>query len=280
MLNAIISKQDFDGLSGNDAGTAVAEHYKPMEGRDGFFMLDVGAIDGHGLEDNQGLKSALEKERSNVSTLQGQIKNFGDLDPVKAREALATIEKIGKGESTEEVKAQIEAVTNQLTEKHQGELGERDTKIGTLTEQLSTALIDSAATSAIAEAKGNAKLLLPLVKSQVKLQEDTIDGKSVKVVRVMNERGEVRVSPKTNNQGPMTVGELIEEMSKDKSLAGAFAGSGNSGSHVPGAPGSGNDDGNVIVLTETEGRDTKTYRAAKERAEKENKTIKIVPDNQ
>jgi hypothetical protein len=171
MLNALIDQTTYDGLTANDAGKAIAEHYKPAEGQDGMFILDVGAVNGHGLENVAGLKDALAKERSNVSSLTGKLTSFEGLDADQARQAMEQLAKIGDGTGTEATKAQIEAITKQLEEKHSKELSEREGRESNLLGQLRSALIDQKATAAITEAGGNVKLLLPLVRNTVDLQD-------------------------------------------------------------------------------------------------------------
>jgi len=69
----------------------LKEHYK--KGDDGKFRLDA-----EGVEDVTGLKSALEKERNErkttAQTLSQLKEQLGDLDPVKAREALKKLQEI------------------------------------------------------------------------------------------------------------------------------------------------------------------------------------------
>lgn len=280
MLDAIIDQSTFEKFSNDEAGKAIAEHYKPIEGQEGYYIADIRSVNGHGLENNQGLKSALEKERSNNSNLQSKIKDYHDLDPVKAREAINKLEQIGNGETPEEVKAQIDTVKEQLTQKHKAELENVNKTVENLTSQLSNSLIDQAAVSAITSnfPGASVKLLLPFVRNQVTLQDDTVAGKTTKVVRVLNDKNEVRVSPQSGNTGYMTIEELITEMSKDKSLSGAFPGSGNAGSHSGDSLGNGANQGNNIVLNATEAKDPIIYRRAKLRAEKENKGLKIMND--
>ena len=82
MLQAIIDKEAYEGLN-----EAIRAEYK--ESTDGKYMLDVAAVDGYALDDIKGLKSALAKERQNVTEWKSKAERYGDLDPDKAKEALA-----------------------------------------------------------------------------------------------------------------------------------------------------------------------------------------------
>lgn len=81
-------KAVLDSLDG--VPEALHEHYK-KDDASGKYRLEA-----DGVEDVSGLKSALEKERTGHKTMAQQLKDLkeqlGDLDPVKAREALKKLQ--------------------------------------------------------------------------------------------------------------------------------------------------------------------------------------------
>ena len=92
-----------------------------------------------------------------------------------------------------------------------------------LKKELERHLVDAAATTAINEADGNVKLLIPHVKARVKLTE--VDGQYRP--SVVGEDG----SPRVNGEGnPLSIKDLVSEMRSDEVYAGAFKGTGQSGS--------------------------------------------------
>jgi len=207
----------------------LREHYQPGEGaNEGKFVLGVEAVGGLALEDVSGLKSALGKERTTREALEKSVVKFKDIDPDKAREALAKLEELGNLDPAKEAdklaNTKFEAAKAQLLEKHGGEVQARDERIGQLTKTVEGLLIDAAATSAIAEAKGSIDLLLPHVKAQTRVKET--DGKFS--VEVIDRDGNGRIA---NGKGDhMTIQDLVAEMRQSDTFARAFDGTGHSGS--------------------------------------------------
>lgn len=196
--------------------------------KDGKFVLDVEAVEGFSLEDTSGLKSSLGKERQKVRELERITSKFKDLDPDKAREAMEQLEEFRKIDPVKEadkiVAQKLEAAKGQMVEKHSKELQEREGRIGALTQTVQNLLIDQAATSALADAKGSVELLLPHVQRHTRVRE--VDGKYL--VEVIGKDGEPRIG---NAKGdPMTIADLVQEMRKSDTFGRAFEGSGQSGS--------------------------------------------------
>jgi len=183
-------------------------------------------------EETEGLKSK-------NSQLLGEVKKFkqkassvpDDFDPNeweaareearKAREAAAKAE--GKWD---EYKAE-------LVETHQKELtgvaGERDA----LRTQLEDVLVNNAIMAAINHAKGNSDLLMPHVKTRVKLFDD--DGKQV--ARVIDKDGNPRIAGAKGDY--MTIEALLDEFKESDTFAPCFEGSRATGSGAGGGSGGG-----------------------------------------
>lgn len=231
-LKAIIDS--VDGLP-----DGVKEHYSEQD--DGKFVLSVDAVGGYALEDVSGLKASLGKERTERQKLEKTVVKFKDLDPEKAREALARLEEFENIDPEKDAdkiaNKKFEAAKTQLLEKHGGELGERDKRIGSLETLVDKLARRQEAIAAIAEAKGSVDLLLPHVLNSTK-SEITDDG--VKV-RVLQEDGSDRVNGKGD---PMSIGEFVADMKASDTFGRAFEASGHSGSGMhAGGGGSGGGSG-------------------------------------
>jgi hypothetical protein len=111
----------------------------------------------------------------------------------------------------------------QLLEKVQKDIEARDGRISALSSALERRLVDAEATAALAAAKGSPKVLLPHIKSHVKVVEE--DGEYV--VHVVDAKGNQRIGDAKGS--PMTISQLVEEMKADPEFARNFDGSGSSG---------------------------------------------------
>lgn len=188
--------------------------YKESNGK---FVLDV-----EGYEDPVGLKSALQKERERANSLDKQAKAWAAMGktPEEIQELLeaqrrAEEEKALKGGEFEKLKQQI-------IEQHKAELAKKDERLGAMTKTLERHLVDAAATAAIAAAKGVPGLLLPHVRSSVKVVEDNGEFK----VQVVDASG----SPRVNGQGnPLSIADLVGEMRQSDVYGRAFEPNGTSG---------------------------------------------------
>jgi hypothetical protein len=218
-IRAIIDKLD-------DAPEAIREHYAEQDGK---FVLSVEPVNGYSLEDVSGLKSALGKERTTRETLERQVVAFKDLDPDKAREALAKLEELGNLDPAKEAdkiaNTKFEAAKAQLLEKHAQEISQRDERNAKLSGAMDKLVRQAAATSAIAEAKGSVELLLPHVLAATRVKE-TEDGDFI--VEVVDAKGNVRIGDAKGS--PMDLKGLIAEMRGSDTYARAFDGDGQSGS--------------------------------------------------
>lgn len=199
--------------------------YKKQD--DGTFLADITAVDGHALEDVSGLKSSLSKTLEREKVANKKLKEFEGIDPAKAREAIGKIKEVADWTPEQKVKEQIEAITKQLTEKHAGELGEKETVASTLKTQLEKVLIEASAIKAIIENKGSVDLLLPHVLKFTRMRKSD-NGEFIS--EVVDAEDNVRISMKQGSTSPMPISELVSEMKSNKTFAPAFDGTGASGS--------------------------------------------------
>jgi len=226
-IKAIIEKLE-------DAPEALREHYRAGtkdEGAEGKFVLGVEAVAGWNLEDVSGLKTALSRERTNAQTASTQLAKFVDhegkpMDPGKVLQALEELGELKKldpkSQADQLANSKFESLKTQLLDTHKTELSAREERINKLTSTVSSLLIDSVATGAIAEAKGAVELLLPHVQRHTRVKET--DGKFS--VEVVDKDGNVRVNSKAE---PMTIAELITEMRGSDTFGRAFDAEGHTG---------------------------------------------------
>lgn len=214
-----------DSLDGLPAD--VAKEYVKDE-KSGKFRLSVEPVGGFELDDVSGLKSALGAARGELDTANSKLKEFGDISPNKAREGLAAMKKLEKLDPNADVdkivQTKLDAQLEQIKSKHGEEVGKISKDRDRLRSIVEQQLIDSAAKQAILEAKGDPLLLLPHVKSSMKLKEKDDGSFSVEIV---DDKGNPRIK---DAQGAlMGVADLVAEMRGHSSFARAFEATGVSG---------------------------------------------------
>lgn len=184
------------------------------------FVLDVEG----GIDDAEGLKTALTKERglrqaaeSEVSSLKPQLEKFKSIDLEKYEELVGMEEDIkSKGKGWEKMSAQLNAA-------HKAEMEKAQERINSLSKTLENELISSAAAAEIEKAGGSPLLLLPHVKNSAKLVEE--NGKHM--VRLFDEKGD----PIIDNTGAyLTLGGFVNRLKTQEGYGTAFKGTGSSGS--------------------------------------------------
>lgn len=202
------------------------------EEKDGKFRLRLDGAEP--VEDVKGLKSALERERADRKKFAALAKKFEGVDLERYEELQKKAQDAEEREA--EKKGQWESLKTQLIEKHGKDIEPLQSRIGSLTKSLEKAMIDAEATRAVAKLDGSTKLLLPHIRSRVRLVEEN----GQHVVVVVGDDGEPRVG---NGKGdPMTIEDLVKEMRDDPEFGGAFkangaAGGGSTGRHAAGGGG-------------------------------------------
>jgi hypothetical protein len=275
-LKARTDKAEFDSLSQD-----VQTHYSPDTNNPDIFCLTVTPSDGIELANVVGLKGALQKERAQVTTLKGSLSSFDGLNAEEARIAITELESLkesGNGDKTREeirseldasYKSKFEADKTSLTAKFTSDIGIKDQRITSLSNQLERQLIDGEAMKAITNAGGSVELLireLRAVSKAVELENGSI------VTRIFDVNGQERMSPKAGSSDPMTYAEYVSELRGNKLFAGAFKADGKSGSGATGSSGDFSSTG-AVKLSGADARNPIRYRAAKERAIKQGKQL-------
>lgn len=157
-----------------------------------------------------------------------------DLTPLseygQTPEEIANSFKAKAEELTQQIKGvNVEKIREGVTKEWQPKYETEQRKVKSLAEQLHTVMVTNEAISAIAKEKGDARLLLPFIKEQVKVTE--VDGKFI--VNVIDATGETRYT----GAQPTSIAELVKEMKADKQYGKLFESEAPSGAGTrPGAP--------------------------------------------
>lgn len=198
---------DFDFSQPVESLDKVPEQLRPLfkDAGDGKFTVDepfkgVATVVA-GL--NTSLKAARLDAKNKAVDLTPLIE-FGST-PADIKTAFdAKIEEISKAKGGDANK-QIEAVKTSMAAGFDAEKKKLTARTDALQTQLYGLLVENTATAAIAELKGTPELLLPFIKTQVKVTE--ADGRFV--VTVVDGAGETRYGATGQ---PMTIKELVTEM--------------------------------------------------------------------
>lgn len=269
MLKALLTQELYDKLP-----EAEQSYYKEIEGK---FVLQVQTVDGLELAEVTKMRKALQTERSDSEKAKQQLKVFEGIDPEAARDALLKVKEMDNWDpdkKLEEGRKQLEAKFAEdkakLEKSFTGKLEVANKNNEVISFQLQETMINSAATMAIAEAKGSVELLLPIVKSKTRMRQ-LEDGRFV--AEVLDEDGTARLSPTAGSTAQMTISELVGELRSDEKFARAFDSSGASGS---GAEGSELTSSSGHKISASDALDTQKYQTAKEAAIKAGKELTIV----
>ena len=233
------------------------------EEKDGEYVLAV-----EGVEDTTGLKSALEKERTERAKFEKNSKaweKFGKT-PEEIQKLIDQAAELERKKLEE--KGEWEKLKEQMAKQHADALAEKDKALAEKDRAIEAYLIDSRATEAISKNDGNARLLLPHVKSRCRVVNE--NGKYS--VQVMTQDGSAPMVDSSGN--PLSIEDFVKSMRDDEDFQGAFKARGGtgSGSKGGGAPAP----GKPYTISRADARDNRKYVAAKEAAAKAGQTLEIV----
>lgn len=179
-----------------------------------------------------GLGKALGSERKITEKLKGTkidltpLAEFG-ATPEEIRTAIDTrLTEAKKGSGVN-----VEKIKEDLGKAYADRIKASDTRAETLQNQLHGLLVDNEVSKALAGKAATPKtveMLMPYIRQNIRVVEE--DGKVQ--VFVVDSAGDKKFSPTTGS--PMTVGELVEAMSKDKDFAPFFASTTPAGMPGPG----------------------------------------------
>jgi hypothetical protein len=169
-----------------------------------------------------GIRAKNDDLLKEVKRTSAALKAWDGKDPAKYDQLVAAADEAGRKKAAAE--GDFKSLETQMRERHAAELGQRDTRISTLTAALERRLVEADAAAAIAEARGSVKGLLPHARPHLKVVE--IDGEFV--AQVVDAKGNPRIADGKGT--PLAIKDLVEEMRGDPELARLFEGTGSSGS--------------------------------------------------
>ena len=199
---------------------SVREFYRPdADGKR--YLLDAEDV-APGGEDLGALKRALEREKAERRKYARLAEERGAVDPEEYKTLKADKEAREREEAEKKGHYDKLLAAKDAMYAKERETLENERRAALLA--VEEYVVDAQATAAIAAHGGIPKLLLPLVKAQLKAVKGE-DGKYR--VAVLDADGEERRNPKTN--APLSISELVAEMKTDPEFGGAFKSSGASG---------------------------------------------------
>lgn len=190
-------------------------------------------------EDETGLINKRDELLGKVTGYKEKLNGFEGIDPNEYRDLKARMEQINEAEDIKN--GEFDKVRTKMLEEFGKKEQGYEERITKLMGQLEGMMVDSEVAKAIADAGGNSKLLMPILKQRIKV----VDKDGNLAVKVTEENGD----PSVNDKGePISISALVESLKTDDAFAGAFNASGLSGG---GKPPSGdstviNDDKNVF----------------------------------
>jgi hypothetical protein len=218
------------------------QHYKKTEA--GNFAMDPEVFE---LVNPTGFQTALDKERAAAKAAAKALEPWRGLgeDPnAIAAELNRLKEEVAKKDSTS---GQFEKYKQEVAALHATQLAEKDKSVSAMQQSLESYLIEAEAGRILAEAKGSAALLMPHIKSSVKVFNE--GGKYV--VRVVDSEGDPRISAQTGTA--MSIADLVNELKNHNEFGKAFDPSGTTGSGTrPGNAGTPRTQVDASKLTPTE----------------------------
>jgi len=197
------------------------DKWEDVDGKPG----DPGRWKLRGYEDTAALKNAVGHVRAERDMIRDKLKKYEGFDPdefKRLKDMQSRLERERDLQRTEFDKQFTEA-----SEQYKTEIKLREAEIDRLRTNLQKALIDRQAAIDISAAGGSPDLLLPHIRDRAKVHE--VDGQYIAVVLGEDNKPRLRKGA-TRATDFLPIGEYIEELRDDKRFAGAFAGTGSSGS--------------------------------------------------
>lgn len=225
--------------------TELAEPFKEAYSKhtDGSYILQV--------EENSGLKTALDKEREAADQLRTKLKDFDGVDPLKYKELLSEVQT--RETENARKRGDFQKIEDQLKAKHREEMDEAVKQIHVLHASLESTLVDSQLNAAIASESGIPELLVPICASKLKAIKGE-DGRFQ--VRVLGLDGQPRI--KSGDGTPFTVHDLILELKADEKYGRAFNGTGFTGAGSSSSSGAPQSFGNITKFSDLKSVQEKT----------------------
>ncbi len=194
-----------------------------MAGESTFTQEQVDALIAERLAaETDGLKKSQTQLLKEAKDAKAKLASYEGVDPEKYKQLVAAADEAEKKRLQGE--GDFKQLEQQLIKKYDGELEKERAVSARFKTSLEEYLVDAEALRVLSEFSDSPTLLLPHVKSRMKVLEQ--DGKFA--ARIVDSAGNVRIG-KGQGSAPMTLPELMEEMKQDKQFALAFKGTGSSG---------------------------------------------------
>jgi len=234
-----------------DSLEGVHEAYRDLyeQGEDGKFRLKL--EDAESLVDVSGLKSALDKERKRARDFEKKLSELGGVDAEEYRRLKEEAE--AREREKAEKAGEWDKLKAKLAEKHQSEIETARRELDGMRKTLESHLVDAEAARAVAAARGVPDLLLPHVKSRVRVFEEN----GAYVVRAVDGKGEPRLKDADGNY--LGIADVVAELRDSEVFGRAFEASGASGAGSKGGGGAGS-----VTLTREQLKDPKVYEQHRE----------------
>jgi len=244
---------------------SLREHYVQAEGEDRF-VLAVEEQEGFALENVANLKSALGRLKDEATKANNSLKPFAALkaQPEEIAEALAELATLreAKGDESEQMAA-LRLEMDNLKKSAKTELEKALAPVKSLSdsrlEQIKELLIDTKLQAAIIEEGGSPKLLMPVLKNEVRA---TTNDEGKVVVEIVDADGSPRVTGA--DLSPMSFSDLVREKKQDDELAVAFKANGHSGGGTEPDTTTRNGNGRALRPEDVERMSPAEYRKARE----------------
>ena len=173
----------------------------------------------------EALKSALDRALEREKELKASLAAFDGIDPSKHKELVEAATKLQRQRDLDE--KNFDKVLGEEREKMGKEVAMREQRIARLQASLERALVDAEATREIAAQGGNPTLLLPAMRPAIKVRE--IGEQHIAVV--LDPKGEPRLKPDARSTDDfLPIRDYVAELKGNVEYAGAFKGTGSSGS--------------------------------------------------
>ncbi len=173
------------------------------------------------LEEKNALAAKNREVLAETKRAKETARRFEGIDPEEYKTLKQQAEETAQRKALEE--GNLEAWKKQFVDQFSKEKEPILNENKTLKSAVEALTVDAQATSALADAKGSPKVLLPHIKANVRVMLE--EGNYV--ARVVDERGNVRIGDAQGN--PMTIAQFVAEMKQDPDFARNFEGTGSSG---------------------------------------------------
>lgn len=126
---------------------------------DGGYVLDVIEVDGYAMENIAGLRNTLQTQKSAIQSSKDKLDMWGDLEPETVRKSLNKLKELEQLDPEALAQERVQSAVSSQKQQFETALAGKESEIKELNSVIEGLMIDSVATAALAEAKGEAKLL-------------------------------------------------------------------------------------------------------------------------